>query len=244
VRDPEEEVRTVRLADVTLAAIIVVATAAPACKKHEPPSPAAPAITPDTPQGFGPRLVWLAFRGVAPEAVVRGLELRDPAPSTWADGLKAAYAGRVFVTPPLGDAGWVLAASTRFPDPGDQKHPDQATPALARLSQVFGEVQYFATYDVLDLHAWARFVKGVAVRRLAFLGADETYVWADGEPTPEERKLGLVFSGKSGKSKTDPKQPSPTEENVFAVAGAWSIDPTTLQTRNLPPSIGFVGSPP
>jgi len=195
-------------------------------------------LTPDTPQGFGPRLVWLAFRGASPEAVARGLQLNEPASSTWADGLKAAYQGRVFVTPPLGDAGWVLAASTRFPDPGDKKHPDAATPALVHLSQLFGEVQYFATYDVLDLHAWARFVKGAPVRKLAYLGADSTYVWADGDPTPEENKLGLVFAGKPVGDK------GPNEENVFAVAGAWSIDPSTLQTRNLPPSLGVVGSPP
>lgn len=231
--------RTVRSADVILAAVLVAPLlAAPGCKKSAPQAPAAPALTPDTPQGFGPRLVWLAFRGVGPEAVTRGLDLREPTASTWADGLKAAYAGRVFVTPPLGDAGWVLAASTRFPDPGDKKHTDAATPALVHLSQLFGEVQYFATYDVLDLHAWARFVKGSAVRKIAYLGADSAYVWAEGAPTPEERKLGIVYAG-------DPKgDKQPSEENVFAVAGAWSVDPTTLQSRNLPPSLGVVGSPP
>jgi hypothetical protein len=232
-------VRTVRLADLTLALLAgATLVAVPACKKSAPPPPAALALTPDAPQGFGPRLVWLAFRGVGPEAVARGLELRDPMASTWADGLKAAYAGRVFVTPPLGDAGWVLAASTRFPDPGDKKHPDAATPALVHLSQLFGEVQYFATYDVLDLHAWARFVKGAPVRKLAFLGADSAYIWAEGDPTPEERKLGIIYTGQPAGDK------QPTEENVFAVAGAWSVDPTTLQTRNLPPSLGVVGSPP
>ncbi|HVU49997.1 MAG TPA: hypothetical protein VHL80_04890 [Polyangia bacterium] len=228
------------MANVILAAAVVASfTAALAgCKKSEPAAPAAPLLSPDVPQGFGPRLVWLAFRGVGPEGVARGLDLHEPASATWADGLKAAYQGRVFVTPPLGDAGWVLAASTRFPDPGDKKHPDAATPALIRLSQLFGEVQYFATYDVLDLHAWARFVKGAPVRKLAYLGADSVYVWADGEPTPEERKLGLAFADKPVGDK------APTEENVFAVAGAWSVDPSTLQTRKLPPSLGVVGSPP
>jgi hypothetical protein len=244
-------VRAFQFADVILAVVVAAPlVAAPACKKSEPPPPAGPMLTPDTPQGFGPRLVWLAIRGASPEAVARGLQLQDPASSTWADGLKAAYQGRVFVTPPLvpsglhsgsqsgSDASWVLAASTRFPDPGDKKHPDAATPALVHLSQLFGEVQYFATYDVLDLQAWARFVRGAPVRKLAYLGADSTYVWADGDPTPEERKLGLAFSGKPVGEK------GPTEENVFAVAGAWSIDPSTLQTRNLPPSLGVVGSPP
>jgi hypothetical protein len=230
-------VRNVRL---VVAIVVAILASGPACKKSEPAAPAFQGLTADAPQGFGPRMVWLAFKGASPEAVARALELRDPGSSTWADGLKSAYQGRVFVTPPLGDTGWVLAASTRFPDPGDQKHKDEATPALTRLSQTLGEVQYFATYDVLDLHAWARFVNGAPVRKLAFLGADSAYVWAEGEPTPEERKLGLAFDGKKPGEKTS----TPSEANVFAVAGAWSVDPSTLQSRGLPPSLGVVGSPP
>jgi len=230
-------VRPARLASLVLASILA---AAPACKKTAPAP--APAPTPDEPQGFGPRLVWLAFRA-RPELVVRALEIRDVAPATWAQGLAEAYKGKVFVTPPLGgtsvDAGWVLAASTRFPDPGDKNHKDEATPALERLSRALGEVQYFTTYDVLDLQAWARFDKGAAVRKLAFIGADGTVVWDDGEPTPQERALGLLFTGERLKH-----EPHPTAENVFAVAGAWSVDPSTLQTRHLPPSLGTLGSPP
>jgi hypothetical protein len=213
-----------------------------ACKKNQTPSeaPAAPqALVADAPQGFGPRCVWMAFRGQAPDEVARVMAIRDFAPATWANGLKAAYAGQVFVTPPIADTGWVLAASTRLPDPGDKHHPDAATPVLQILSRTLGEVQYFATYDVLDLHAWARFMNGVAVRKLAFIGADGVVVWDEGELSPEERRLGLNYT-----RKTLAHAPFPSEANVFALAGAWSVDPTTLQTRHLPPSLGLVGSLP
>jgi hypothetical protein len=229
-------VRGARFVIIVLAAVLVTA---PACKKKEPAfATLAGMLTPDAPEGFGPRIVWFAFRA-SPEAVARALELKDPASSAWGDGLKAAYLGRVFITPPIGETGWVLAASTRFPDPGDRNHRDDATPTLERLSRALGEVQYFATYDVLDLHAWARFVNGTAVRKLAFLGADDLLLWADGEPTPKERELSVAFVAKGVI-----KEPFPTEENVFAIAGAWSVDPTTLQNRKLPPSLGVVGSPP
>jgi hypothetical protein len=239
----------VRSSRSTATAVVLAAifAAAPACKKTEPVASAPAAPTADEPQGFGPRLVWLAFRA-SPELVARALDIRDVASSTWADGLKAAYQGRVFVTPPIAAAGdgsgapgssWVLAASTRFPDPGDRNHKDDATPALERLSRALGEVQYFATYEVLDLHAWARFVNGAAVRKLAFIGADGTIVWEAGDLTPEERKLGLLYTRKSLG-----KEPYPSEANVFALAGAWSVDPSTLQSRHLPPSLGLVGTPP
>ena len=213
---------------------------APACKKSESgtPAPATAALTPDEPQGFGPKCVWLAFRGVSPQAVARALEIHDVAPSTWADGLKAAYGGRAFVSPPIADGGWVLAASTRFPDAGDQDHPDKATPALVHLSQALGEAQYFVTHDGLDLHAWAKFVNGKPVRKVAYLGRQGVVIWAEGEPTPEERRLGLLYTEKGIE-----KERHPTEENVFALAGAWSVDPSTLQARHLPASLGLVGSP-
>jgi len=81
--------RRARTATAILAATLAAATACKRTEKTEPAA-AAPGPTPDAPQGFGPRCVWLAFRGASSEAVARGLELRDAAPSTWADGLKAA----------------------------------------------------------------------------------------------------------------------------------------------------------
>jgi hypothetical protein len=223
-----------RLTNCLAAILLATLAAAAGCKKS---APAAPAPTPDEPQGFGPRCVWLAFRGASPEAVARALDLRDAGPSTWADGLKAAYATRVFVTPPID--GWVLAASTRFPDPGEKGHEDKATPVLVQLSQALGEVQYFATHDGLELAAWARFVNGAPVRKIAWFGKHGLVIWADGEPTPEERKLGLAYTAKGLES-----PPYPNEANVFALAGAWSVDPSTLQARHLPASLGIVGSPP
>jgi hypothetical protein len=237
-------VRSARRATTILATVLAVTAA---CKKNEtqnetkneksaPAAPAPTALAPDAPKAFGPRCVWFAFRGVAPAAVVRALGLRDVAPSTWLVGVKGAYAGRVFVTPPID--GWVLAASTRFPDTGDQKHADEATPALARLSQALGEVQYFGTDADVGWQAWARFVNGAPVRKLAYLGAHNLAMWADGEITPEERKLGLVYT-KAGLR----EPPFPSEANVLALAGAWSVDPSTLETRHLASSLGLLGTP-
>jgi hypothetical protein len=229
-------VRSARRATTILAAVLA---AAAACKKTEPAAPAAAtvaALAPDAPKAFGPRCVWLAFRAVAPAAVVSALGLHDVAPSPWLEGVKGAYAGRVFVTPPID--GWVLAASTRFPDTGDQKHADEATPALARWSQALGEVQYFGTDADVGWQAWARFVNGAPLRKVAYLGAHNLAMWADGEITPEERKLGLVYTREGLK-----EPPFPSEANVFALAGAWSVDPSTLEARHLAPSLGLLGTP-
>jgi hypothetical protein len=216
-----------------LAAVIV---AAPACRKREAAvTPAAgPTPPPDLPRAFGPRCVWLAVHGATTAAVARALALGDAAPSGWEAGVKAAYAGRVFVTPPLD--GWVLAASVRLPDAGGgAQHPDEATPLLARLSAALGEVQYFGSYDEIGWLAWARFRDGKALRKFAVLGAQDAVLWNEGEPTAEERALGLAPGDRGGDAGLD-------DRSIFALARAWSVDPSALEARHLGPSLGMTGT--
>ena len=183
---------------------------------------------------FGSRTVWIAVRGVTTAAVARALALKDVAPSGWEAGLKSAYAGGVFVTPPID--GWVLAASVRFPDAGDANHEDRATPMLAHLSDTFGEVQFFGTYDEIGWVAWARFRNGSAVRKLAVLAAQDALLWNVGEPTTAEQALGLGLKGPA------PGAPPLDDHAVFTLARAWSIDPSALESRHLGPSLGIIGA--
>ena len=120
--------------------LVSLASLASVCHKNEAPPPAQ-----ERPRSFGPRTVWLAFRGTTTQAVAKALDLREVAPLPWTPGLVGAYAGRVFATPPID--GWVLATSTRFPDMGGGQQADGATPLLARLSKQFDEVQYFGTHE-------------------------------------------------------------------------------------------------
>jgi hypothetical protein len=216
--------------------ILALAAFAPACRRHAPADESGGALTPppDLPRPFGPRCVWLAVRGAKPADVARALGLRETAPSSWESGVKGAYAGRVFVTPPID--GWVLAASTRFPDAGDATHEDRATPLLARLSGALGEVQYFGAHDGIGWWAWARFKEGAAVRKAAVLAAQDAVLWNEGEPTTAEQSLGLTLKGPSkGGAAID-------DHGVFSLARAWSVDPSAIEARHLGPSLGIIGA--
>jgi hypothetical protein len=217
-------------------ALVALGTLGPACHRRATVETSSGPLTPppDLPRPFGPRCVWLAVHGATTAAVARELQLNDVAPSGWEAGVKGAYAGRVFVTPPID--GWVLAASVRFPDAGDATHEDRATPLLKRLSNVFGEVQYFGTYDEIGWSAWARFRNGAAVRKVAVLGAQDALLWNEGEPTTAELSLGLTPKG-PGKD-----APALDEKAVLSLARAWSLDPSTLESRHLGPSLGISGA--
>jgi hypothetical protein len=250
IRSRRSRTRACRGRGLALAALVALG-AASACRStpSEPapaPTPAAakapaagPAPIADRPVAFGPKCLWIAVRGATPEAVARALKLEGVEPSTWATGVRVAYAGRVFVTPVL-DHGWVLAASVGFPDTGDALHADETTPWLARIAPQFPELQFFATHRVIEWHAWARYVNGAPVRKFSFLGEDGTFIWDEGAPTPEERKLGLVYK----RVATKDDDPLPLEQDVLALAGLWSVDPSKLGDGTRPPGLGLVGSLP
>ena len=211
-----------------LALALAVASLASACHKKEAPPPEQ-----ERPRSFGPRTVWLAFRGATPQAVAKALDLREVAPLPWTPGLVGAYAGRVFVTPPVD--GWVLATSTRLPDTGGGDTVDGATPLLARLARQFDEVQYFGTHEDIGWHAWARYANGAATRKFAYLGAHGVILWNEGALTNEERALNLDFDAKAVRDGS-----VPDEVNVFALSAKWSVDPSTLGQR-LEPGVGLGG---
>jgi hypothetical protein len=90
------------------------------------------------------------------------------------------------------------------------------------------EVQYFATHRVTELHRWQRAVDGALVRAFGYVGqTGEVTSWR-GEPDPAEREAGLP-------AVLDPDTTVLVGENdVLRVAGAWSIDPSTLSGRPAP----------
>ncbi|MEU4688695.1 hypothetical protein [Actinoplanes sp. NPDC023714] len=173
----------------------------------------------DVMTGFGGKQAWLAVSGSEPGAVLAALGLRDLGSVTWRDGLDLAHLtdDRVAITPPLAgarDTTWVLAAGRRL------MRPDLD---IVGLSATLGtEVQYFATHRVTELHRWQRAVDGELVRAFGYVGqTGEVTSWF-GEPGPAERDAGLPAE------LDEDATVLVAERDVFRVAAAWSIDPTTL----------------
>jgi len=108
---------------------------------------------------------------------------------------------------------------------------DRLSPLLLALGEKFPDVQYFGTHRVVEYHGWARVVKGKMVRQYSYVG-DQGRVLCDyGKPTHEERNLGLNFD--QGRF--------PNEGDVMKLAGAWSVNPTTLEELKLGEGTGYLG---
>jgi hypothetical protein len=170
--------------------------------------------------GFGYKTGWLAIRGGEAEEVVAALGGEMAGTVGWSEGVRASYNAEdtVMVTPPLpGRDGetWTLVAGSYI-----LLHRSLD---IARLSADLGtEVQRFGTHRVSEGHCWERAVNGVRVRYFEYEGGKGVSPDSFGEPDQTERAIGLA------------EDMSPVgvlfvgEEDVMAIAGAWSVDPTSL----------------
>jgi hypothetical protein len=192
---------------------------------------------------------WLAVKTDDAQrlAAVLGLELRA---ANWNSGLGAIYEpdladAFVFVSPPI--HGWTLLAGVSLPLPAGGTFIDKTTPLLQRLAAHFPEVQYFATYPIIDFYAWARYERGHLVR--AFAAGEAGIAWDLGGLTPEERRLGLSmieFRGIRDRHGDvgGPLHLHPTEGHVLSVAAGWSINPMELDSIGADAGIGWVAYAP
>ncbi len=207
-------------------------------------------IYPDQPISFGYKCSWLAIKADDPQDVIKALALRHVRRSNWKAGIDAAYAGEVFIAPPLD--GWILAVSGTFPWPGGPRFGDPCTPFLRQLAHAFPEVQFFATHRIVETHAWARLVNGMIIRQYAYSGESGEILWDVGIPTAEEDLLlqkQEEWIRSFGEAEhvddivtDDSVYLMPSESDVMRIAAAWSIDPSQLSERNLGTSIGHVGA--
>jgi hypothetical protein len=181
----------------------------------------------DQPLSFGYKCAWYAVRTNDVDAVVDALELREVVDAWWHEGIQAAYADNVFVTPPLGP--WILAAGWCLHYRFDS--PPSVEPLLTKLSRHFGEAQYFCTHRVPEAHCWALAHSGKLVRAYGYIGERGEITWNYGTPTTAELALGqevLDF-------------PGPSESHVMEVAAAWSINPSELETNFGATGAGRIG---
>jgi len=211
-------------------------------------------VYPDLPIPFGPKMAWLAVETTDTEAVAAVLGLREAQPATWGEGIDGAYRSSIFVTPPLAD--WTLVVGTSlFPTNRLERF---IKPFLERLSQEFGEAQYFCSYQDVHMHIWARARNGRLVRGYGWVGDMSVAggigdndkgltFWNEGPPTREERDLRFRFvDGQAavierGRSQ-DPVLPD--EACVMQLAALWSIDPTSLDQEFKEPLPGVLGKLP
>jgi len=205
---------------------------------------------PDLPRSFGVDMAWIAVRSEDRDAIVAALELKATTAANWNAGIGIIYDAAlddayVFVSPPV--KGWTFVAGLPLPLPPARAFVDKLTPLLMQLGRQFRDVQYFASYPVIDFYAWARVERGRIVR--AFAMGDEVVIWDRGRLTREEKALGLkLFEVRGIRGRIGDAGQSiilyPTEQQVLRMASGWSVDPSMLERLARNPGAGLVAPAP
>lgn len=173
---------------------------------------------------FGPKTAWIAVADVTPEALAAALGITALEPADWIDGIDLAYEHGdddwgvgVFITPALGR--WTLAVG--------QPLFIEREGFAAELSRTLEgrEVQHFATHRVADGHIWARAIDGRTVRHV--LAADGE-MFETGEPTSEELACGFRRMSAEDEPADDDDVWFADEDFVLELAGAWSLNPLSI----------------
>lgn len=202
-------------------------------------------ITPDPPQAFGYKISWLAVPATSPEEVTKALGLADPRfarttfhPCNWESAFARIYKTflnrEVFVTPPVD--GWVFVVNWN----GTEDQADTYKPVLEILSEQFGEAYFFANHRVVSYVAWGAARDGKLLR--LYSEADFEELLNEGEPPAEEVELDLTLCAEwhaaleadlSPAEEDEIGERLPDERTVLSLAAAWSVDPTTLDGREV-----------
>ena len=213
--------------------------------------PQAPRVEPnmtDTPRAdrpvpFGYKIAWYAVRTTDVRAVAKAVGLRRERPASWAEGIEAAHESETFVTPPVN--GWVFVVSSTLAERISEQKP---WTQLIALSSPFGEAQAFCSHRVVDLHVWAKALKGHLVRAYGYLGESGETIFDTGDQSAEERALGFRFFDERSSEANDDAYwgrsdlSYPDEDSVMAIARRWSLAPVDLDESFAEPMLGLLGN--
>ncbi len=201
----------------------------------------------DHPYNFGYKCSWYALHTEDTVDVLRAIGLKRVSDANWEHGIKAAYSGRVFVSPPI--LGWALVAGQVFCDVDDPQK--SVTRPLLSLSEHFAEACFFRTHRVVDYHVYAKAIGGRLVRGYGYIGESCKTLWSIGDLTKEDLNLGLIFTDeRCPEAKEDSFWERddirfPREDDVMEIARAWPVTPCDLESFDIDTSkFGVVGPAP
>src|SRR6266516_2291764 len=181
---------------------------------------------------------WLAIRNGDPMSVQTALDLNNPTPCSWEEGLSAAQEQKLFISPAIRN--WILVMRSNLPDPSDDV--DRCFRFILDLSRKLGQVQFFSLNRAVNHHAWVSAGQGRVLRAYAWAGKA---VWNQGSPTRAEIELGIkCYSYGEGEERIDFGRPDPAAlntERLPLLAARWSLDPSAIDARMLKEHQGIAG---
>jgi hypothetical protein len=197
---------------------------------------------------------WIAVKCGTVEAIVKVLDLSDPKPATWAQGLEVGGGNHddcpaewgelagVYITPLV--RGWRLAVG-HYVGAAPQARPEddlrtgwrKVAGWCRRLSREFGEAHAFTEQAQMDWYSWIMARDGAVIRQVVF--EDGEFLSERGQRSGVEGRLVARFRPDEVRSRW-----RPDVGDVPRLAGDCSVNPWRLGPRTPLVGQGFVAVTP
>ena len=175
---------------------------------------------------FGYKTAWIAVKSDHPISVLNFLKAADLRSVSWNEGINTSYNSSsrlIAVTPAL--EGWVLLTGSVLLDGLPLKRLDgfdKPEGILRKLSEHFGEAQFFGTHRVTETHLWASWHQG-KLSRYFYCDGSQGEVVEEGVRSEFEAQQ---FEGDNPAWTIDDGLAlGMDEESVMEVAETWSVNP-------------------
>jgi len=183
---------------------------------------------------FGYNMGWLAICNAGKTDLINALKFTVIKEISWEAGIDTIYSegkdNTVFVTPAVNN--WTFVIGLWAMGTGEEDSVHNIEKFITMLSAQFEEIQAFATYRVIEYHHWMLAKKGHLVRSFAYLGERAEVLTNEGGLTQAEQSF-----------KWDQLEEclwTPDEETVLEIAGAWSINPSDLESMAFSKEFGIL----
>lgn len=128
--------------------------------------------TPDSPELFGYKTIWLTVPSSDMLCVVKALGRKhNPVAANWASGIEFINSNHdyVFVSPPI--KGWVYVIGLPLGSiTHDKKENQKFFKFLKKVSSKLPKILYFATHRVVEFHSWIIVQESKILRAFAYNG--------------------------------------------------------------------------
>lgn len=198
----------------------------------------------DLPVGFGYKIMWFAVKSNDPNKLAEIMGIKIIQKANWKTGIDYAYERGVFITPNIDN--WIIVVGCNLPHGDSKKSIENVKSILMKLSQEFGDAQFFCTHRVVELHTWVKSTKGQIDRVYSYVGEGGENIVVEGIPTAIEKPLFLINtllpeSKQAGYYERDDLV-YPDEKLVMKIAENWSINPSVLDNRMDIKGLGIIGN--
>ncbi len=187
------------------------------------------------PKNFGEKSVWIVIKSNNIKEVLSFLNIKKIDKVPWEDGfIKNNKENGIFITGPIN--GWILLTGSGVLEPDYNEGMKKINSYLDKISNVYGEAQYFLSQRTTFTAIWSKSLKGKIERTYAI---GDNFFYQEGFTSRLEKNMALITDNPylAENKHLFGQYAYPDVDNILKIAENWSFNPSKIS--DMPDVKGF-----